>query len=164
MDVSDYGTLSMPPSDDAAGILWFLTEKERTDFDDILRRRQARVDRAIGAAESFLHPEARACFWGSALAEIAASYDALGDKVRALFFMDAAWDISRYPVFAFRTALLYLSVDPKNPIRARTLFQSYLDGYRDVLSRPTQVLINPQITEAELEGLARAARKGINSF
>ena len=106
MDVSDYGTVSMPPSDEAAATLLSLTEGEKLELNEVFNALQSRQDSIWGASGTLLHPKARSALWGSAFAKISDYYHARGRNDRAFFFMQAAWNISKYPVFAFNTALL----------------------------------------------------------
>lgn len=156
LDVSDYGTLSIPPSDEASTFLLAMTDEERANFEDLLERLQKWHETAAETPGMLFHPEARACLWGTALAKIADHFREVKKNRRALFFVGAAWNISKYPVFAFNAALL--SFNEGDIRRARNLLQSYLDHYDGILSSETMKLIDPTVTQQQLEILANSAR------
>lgn len=161
---NDYGALYLPPSDEAKTILSSMTEEEKLNFNDLLGRLQAWHESIAGTGASLrqgmrgflLRPEIRACLWGTALAKIADHYREIGRLDRALFFSEAAWNLSRYPIFAYNAALL--SQDIGDILRARTLFLTYLAEYRNALANPLLALVNPEVTPDELEQVARSAR------
>ena len=153
-DWDDYGTLSKPPSDEANAFLSSMTGEEKLNFHSLLGLLQESVP-----AGMILHPEARASLWGAALAKIADHYRATGRNDRALLFMETAWSLSKYPVFAFNAALLSLSVNPADVTHARTLLQTYLAEYQNVLAKPVLMLVNPEFTATQLEDVAMFARE-----
>ncbi|MFI5109175.1 MAG: hypothetical protein ACHP78_10050 [Terriglobales bacterium] len=153
----DYGTLSIPPSDEAKTILSSMTEEEKLNFNDLLGRLQGWHESVAETHPLHFHPAARASLWGAALAKLADHYREVGENDRALF-MTAAWTLSQYPIFAFNTALLLLSVDAGDVIHAGALLQTYLAEYRKVLTSPVLRLVNPEMTEEELEDIAKSAR------
>jgi len=131
MDTSDYGPLSEPPSDLASTILSAMTDEERSNLLDLLDRLQDWHESVSENRGLLFHPEARAALWGTALARMADHFREIGQNQRALFLMGAAWNISKYPVFAFNAALLCLSCSDLS--RARSLFEDYLFTYQNVL-------------------------------
>jgi hypothetical protein len=96
--VSDYGTLSVPPSDVASTILSAMTQEEKANFNDLLGHLQAWSESACGTPGLLLHPQARASLWGAALAKMADHFRETGRNDRALFFVGAAWNISKHPL------------------------------------------------------------------
>jgi hypothetical protein len=161
-NVSDYGTLSVPPSDEASTILLAMTDEERRNFNDLLDQLQKWHERAARTPGLLLHPEARACLWGAALAQIADYFRGIEQNRRALFFAGAAWNISKYPVFAFNTALL--SFNEGDIRRAGNLLQKYLDCYKDIPKSATMRLVDPTITIEQLEALAETALAQIKAL
>jgi len=155
-DVSDYGTLFVPPSDSASTILSAMTKEERTNFNTLLASLQTWHEGVSETPGLLFHPEARACLWAAALAKIADHFRLIRQDGRALFFIGAAWNISNYPVFAYNAALL--SLNEGDAARAKNLLRSYLAEYQKVLKSATMILINPEITEQELNDLAESAR------
>jgi hypothetical protein len=154
-DRSDYGTLLVPPSAEAGALLAAMTEEEKTNFIDLLRHLQEWHESVVKGPLSF-HPETRACLWGTALAKIADHYHEIDRNDKALFFMSAAWNLSKYPVFAFNVAVLSMAVgDLKH---AQTLLETFLAKYQSVLTTPTLRLVNPDITAGQLEDYAKSAR------
>ena len=160
-DRGDYGTLAMPPSAEAGALLAAMTDEERLNFADLLRHLQEWHESVAETDQLSFHPEARALLWGAGLAKIADHYREVGRNDEALFFTSAAWKLSRYPVFAFNLAVM--SFEAGDVKGARTLFQTYLAEYRNVLTSPSMRLINPNITAEELETLARSARANVSS-
>ncbi|MGA2966439.1 MAG: hypothetical protein ABSD64_09515 [Terriglobales bacterium] len=79
-----------------------------------------------------------------------------GQNDRALFFVGAAWDISRHPIFAFNAAML--SFNAGDIMRAKSLLQDYLAAYQGVLKSPALMLAYPEISSEDLEALAVSAR------
>lgn len=156
MDTSDYGTLLKPPSDLASTIVSAMTDEERSNFWDLLGHLQSWHESASDEPGLIFHPEVRTALWGAALAKIADHFREIGQPERALFFMGAAWNISKHPVFAFNAGLLSLSCGDLN--RARTLFSAYLSDYANVLRNPSLMLVDPTITPDELESIAASAR------
>jgi hypothetical protein len=152
----DYGTLSTPPSAEAGAILAVMTEDERFNFSDILQHLQEWHESVAGRSPLNFHPEARESLWGTALAKIADHYRDIKRLDKALFFMSAAWNISKYPIFAYNMALL--SIEAGDVKQARTLLQTYLAEYQKVLTSNTLRLVNPDITRDELEDLAKSVR------
>ena len=152
----DYGRLSMPPSPEAATILSSMTEEEKLNFRDLLGRLQEWHESIAEKGPLSFHPEARASLWGTALAKIADHYREIGRNDRALFFTSAAWNLSRYPVFAYNVAML--SIETGDVIHAKNLLETYLAEYRNVLTSSSLRLVNPEVTADELERLAKSAR------
>jgi hypothetical protein len=154
----DYGTVFLQPSDEAKTVLSSMTQEERVNFNDLLRRLQEWHESGAATRPLHFHPEARASLWGAALAKIADHYREIERNERAFFFMMAAWNLSKYPIFAYNAALLSLSVDAEDVFRARTLLQAYLAEYQKVLTSPNLKLVSPEMTERELEDIAKSAR------
>lgn len=154
----DYGPLSLPPSEEAKAILSSMTDIEKFNFGDLLSRLQGWHESVAERHPLNFHPEARASLWGTALAKIADHYREVGRNDRALFFMRAAWSLSKYPTFAYNAALLLLSVDARDIVTAGALLQTYLTEYRKILTSPVLRLVNPEVTEEELERIAQTAR------
>ena len=119
----DYGDLFMPPSTSAESIVSSLTKEERFNFNDLLKRLQEWHESAGGEPIKF-HPEARAACWGTALAKIADHYQEVRDTRRALFFTTAAWNIFKYPVFAYNAGQLSLEIG--DTTAGRRFLESYL--------------------------------------
>lgn len=155
-DREDYGTLFMPPSSEAGALLAVMTEEEKSNFTDLLRHLQEWHESIAEKGPLSFHPEARACLWGVALAKIADHYRGIGRNDKALFFMSAAWNLSKYPVFAYNVAVL--SMEAGDLKHAQTLIEIYLAEYRNVLTSTSLRLMNPDITVGELEDLAISAR------
>lgn len=103
-----------------------------------------------------LHPQARASLWGAALAKMADHFRETGHDDRALFFVGAAWNISKHPIFAFNAALL--SFNAGDTMRAKSLLQDYLAAYQGVLKNSALMLASPEISSEDLETLAVSAR------
>jgi len=156
LDTSDYGPVSMSPSKEAEVILELMSTDERSNFNDILARLQDWREKSAGQSGIIFHPEARGCLWGLALAKLAEHYMEKHLTERALFFMGAAWTISKYPVFANNAALLSISVGDN--VRAKNLLQGFLSNYKAVPETQTFRLIEHQITLDELEAIAISAR------
>jgi hypothetical protein len=156
VDRSDYGALSKPPSDLASTVVSAMTDEERHNFFNLLDRLQSWHESLNEKSRLTFHPEARAAFWGVALAKIADHFREVGQNPRALFFMGAAWNISKYPVFAFNAALLCLGAGDHD--RARHLFNAFLAEYQNVLSNDSMMLANPGITADRLESIASSVR------
>jgi hypothetical protein len=155
-NLDDYGTLSKPPSAEAGAILAAMTKEEKFNFSDLLRHLQEWHESVAEKSPISFHPEARASLWGAALSKIADHYRDIGQNDKALFFMSAAWNISRYPIFAYNMASW--SIEAADERHAKTLLETYLAEYRKVLTTPALRLVNPEITEDELEDLAKSAR------
>jgi len=161
---NDDGTLYLPPSDEAKTILSLMTEEERLNFNDLLGRLQAwhesvagtDANRRQGMRRSLLPPEIRAPLWGTALAKIADHYRDIGRLDKALFFSESAWNVSKYPVFAYNAALL--AHDIGDNLHARTLLLTYLAEYRNAMANPLFALVNPEAAPDELEQVANSAR------
>jgi hypothetical protein len=161
-DRTDNGTLFTPPSAEAGALLEAMTEEEKYNFTDLLRNLQEWHESVMEKGSLSFHPEARARLWGIALAKIADHYHEIGLNDKALFFMSTAWNLSRYPVFAFNVAVLSTEAgDLKN---ARTLLETYLAEYRNILTSPSLMLMNPNITLDELEDLAKSARARLTAI
>jgi len=91
-----------------------------------------------------------------ALAKIADHYRETGENDRALFFTNAAWILSTYPVFALNAGML--SIEAGDTDRGKQFLNTYLATYPTILSSPTFMLVDPEITSDELERLAETAR------
>jgi hypothetical protein len=154
-DISDYGILTVAPSDEAKALQRTMSEEEKVNLEGLLAHLQVQQDAAASTPGLLLHPDARASLWGAALANIADHYREMGDNERALFFVGAAWNISHHPIFAYNTALLSLNVG--DVVRAKNLLQVYIGQYRNVLKNPTLMLAFPGVTSDELERLATSA-------
>jgi hypothetical protein len=155
-DRDDYGTLFMPPSAEAGALLAVMTEEEKSNFTDLLRHLQEWYESVAEKGPISFHPEARAGLWGIALAKIAEHYRDIGRNDKALFFTSAAWNLSKYPIFAYNVAVL--STEAGDLKHAQTLLEIYLAEYGNVLTSPSLRLMNPEITAEELEDLAKSAR------
>lgn len=159
-DSSDgYGPLSMPPSSEAAAILAAMTEEEKVNFSELLRHLQEWLESSAEKQSVKFHPEARAVFWGTAFAKIADHYRDINRNEKALFFTNIAWNLSRYPVFAYNKALFLIAAGDFRS--AKTLLETYLAEYRKVLTNPLLTVVNPEMTEEKLEKLAGSARAKI---
>jgi hypothetical protein len=152
----DYGTLSKPPSAEAGAILAAMTEEEKFNFNDLLQHLQEWHESVAEKGPISFHPEVRASLWGAALSKIADHFREVGQNHKALFFMSAAWNISKYPIFAYNMALL--SIGAADERHAKTLLETYLAEYRKVLTNPALMFVNPEITEDDLEDIAKSAR------
>lgn len=151
-----YGTLLVPPSDKAEQLLSFMSDDEKYNFNDLLKRLQDWHESAASRRALTFHPEARAVLWGVALAKIADHYREIRRTQRALLFAEAAWDISRYPVFAYNSAGLYADLGDLS--QAKRMLQVFLAEYRSILGSPSFMLGNSSITINELEEMASSAR------
>lgn len=152
----DYGTLLKPPSNEANNLLSPMTETEKSWFTGLLEHAQKWHESEVGQAGLIFHPEARTAMWALALSKIADRYHESSDCQRALFFADAAWKLSRYPVFAFNTAVLHMALEQEEA--AKPLLYSYLAEYKNIHSNSVWQFINPAITSEQLEKLADSAR------
>jgi TolA-binding protein len=164
--IDEYGPLSMPPSAEAGAILAAMSEEEKANFSELLRRLQEELESHANKDKSVkVHFEGRAAFWGIAFGKIADHYRDIGRDDKAMFFSSTAWNVSKFPVFVFNMALLaFLAEDYEH---ARTLFQTYLSEYRTVLTSPkwnTLNLVGTEWTEEELEKLAESARAKITAI
>jgi len=155
----DYGTLSMPPSDEVKRLLSSMTEEEIFNFKDLLGRLQAGHESRRRVSPLHFHPEARAVLWGTALAKLADHFHEIGRKERALFFTEAAWKLSMYPLFAYNAALL--ASEAGDARQARSWFLIYLAEYQDALRNPVLKLVtedDPEVTASRFEAFAKSAR------
>jgi hypothetical protein len=158
----DYGTLFMPPSSEAGALLTVMTEEDKSNFADLLRHLQEWHESVAEKSPLSFHPEARACLWGVALAKIADHYREIGRNDKAIFFMSAAWNLSKYPIFAYNLAVL--STEAGDLKHAQPLLEVYLAEYRNVLTSPSLRLMEPDITAEELEDLAKSARARLDAI
>jgi hypothetical protein len=155
VDTSDYGPAMMPPSHEAKMLLGRLTEKDRGGLLELLELLQADLEQGSNNAGVNLHPEARACLWGLSLAKLGDVYGEANSAEKASFFMTAAWNISRYPIFANNAALLAIANGETQ--RAKGLLEDYLSSYKSALANQMFTLIDPNQSAEELERLARSA-------
>lgn len=145
-----------PFYNEGGALLAAMTEEKKYNLTDLLRHLQEWHESVTKTAPLSFHPEARARLWGAALAKIADHYHDIGRNDKALFFMSAAWNLSKYPIFAYNVALL--SAEAGDLKHAQTLLETYLAEYRNVLTSPSLRLVNPDITIGELDDLAKSAR------
>jgi hypothetical protein len=159
----DYGPVRLAPSADVNAILTSMTKEERLNFDDALAHVQKWYDSGAGAQGPVsFHPEGRAALWGAALAKIADHFHHTGRDDRAFFFTDAAWKVSKYPVFAFNAGIL--SMAQGDYVKARSLLLAYLDGYQKVLATSSFQLIDSKITAENLELMAQNAQERLTAL
>jgi hypothetical protein len=162
--IAEYGPLSMPPSAEAAATLAMMSEEDKMNFRELLRRLQEWLESHAENNQSVkVHSEGRGAFWGIAFGKIADHYRDIGRDDKAMFFASTAWNVSKFPVFAFNTGLFaFLAEDYE---RARTLLQTYLSEYRKILTDPKWNTFwkstGVEWTEDELEKLAESARAKI---
>jgi hypothetical protein len=160
-DISDYGTVDVPPSDHAMRILSAMTAEEKLNLHDVLKQLQVRMETITKTPGILLHPDKRAGLWGKAIANISDHYYQIGNQQRALFFMEAAWNLSKHPLFAVHAGLLKSRAG--DLAQAKGLLENYLAEYRNVRS----VVLNsvyPFIKEEELESVAQSAREALASI
>jgi hypothetical protein len=158
LDVSDYGPASMAPSKEAELIQNLMSTDDKMAFDDLLSRQQKWLEEAAGTPRIGFHPEARACMWGLALAKIADAYREAGQTEKASFYMNAAWSVSNYPLFANNAALLSIALG--DTARAENLLKSFLNEYHSTLTNQVfKAIIGGEMTLDELEQIAASARK-----
>lgn len=152
----DYGNLFVTPSVEAAEIFSSMTREEKVNFTDLLGRLQEWHEGVVERGPLSFHPKARASLWGAALGKIADHYHETGQNDRALFFATAAWNISKYPSFAYNAGVL--ASEEGESARGKQFLQTYLDEYPEVLTNPILRLVEPTVTADELEHRAEAAR------
>jgi HAMP domain-containing protein len=158
----DYGTLSMPPSPEAQIILSSMTEEENLNFRGLLGCAQEWHESVLEQRPLLFHPEGRAALWGAALSKIADHYHEIGRNDKALFFTETAWNLSKYPVFAYNAAVLRR--ESGDLIQAAQLFHAYLETYPGLMKSYTLMLVNPEVTANELEEMARVARARLSAM
>lgn len=161
-DISGYGSLLLPPSAEAGALLSAMTREEKSNFLSILRHLQEWHESVAEQAPLCFHPEARASYWGTALAKVADHYRETGINDKALFFMSAAWNTSKYPVFAYNAAIL--SSESGDHKHARALLETYLAEYQQVPKNTSLMLVNPNMTIEELEEMATSARERLTCY
>jgi len=133
-----------------------MTDMEKSWFTDLLERAQKWHECAAGQTGLIFHPEARTAMWAVALSKIADGYHQSNNCEKALFFANAAWRLSKYPVFAFNAAVLHMALDQGDA--ARPLLYSYLAEYKNIHSNSVWEFIDPAITSEQLDKLADSAR------
>ena len=153
-DVSDFGTADVPPSHHALTILAAMTTDEKLNLHDVLKDLQRRMETISKTPGLLLHPEVRSGLWGKAIAKVSDHYYEVGNYDRALFLMEAAWNLSKYPLFAVHTALL--KAQAGHLAQAKGLLENYLAEYRNVRSA-TMNSVYPFISESQLESVTRSA-------
>ena len=146
----------MAPSREAEAIASSMTQIEQVNFRDLLRRLQEWHESEAQKGPLRFHPDARARLWGVALPKIADHYREIEQNDRALFFTNAAWILSKYPVFAFNAGILSIEVGDTD--RGRQFLKTYLDEYSNILTTRIFELVAPEVTPDELERLAETAR------
>jgi hypothetical protein len=100
--IDEYGPVSMPPSAEAGAILAAMSEDEKVDFSELLRHLQEELESHAEKDQSVkVHFEVRAAFWGIAFGKIADHYHDIGHDDKAMFFASTAWNVSKFPIFAF---------------------------------------------------------------
>jgi len=161
-DRSGYGSLIMPPSAEAMALQTALTEEEKSNFIGILQHMQEWYESGTKERPVSFHPEARARFWGLALSKIADHYHDIGRNDKALFFVSSAWNISQHPFFAYNLAMLW--VDAGDLKGAQPLLETFLAQHQDMLTSPLLKLVTPDMTEGEVENMAKSARATLASI
>lgn len=146
----------MAPSQEAEAIAASMTQEEQVNFRDLLGRLQEWHESGVQEGPLSFHPGARALLWGVALAKIADHYRETERTDRALFFTNAAWILSRYPVFAYNAGML--SIEAGDTDRGKQFLKTYLDEYSRILTSSSFKLVAPEVTSEELEHLAERAR------
>jgi hypothetical protein len=139
-----------------------MTQVEQVNFRDLLRRLQEGYESEAQEGALSFHPDARARLWGVALAKIADHYRETGRNDRALFFTNAAWILSKYPVFAYNAGIL--SIEAGDTDRGKQFLKTYLDEYSSILTSRIFELVAPEVTPDELERLAETARYKLASL
>jgi hypothetical protein len=158
----DYGDLLLPPSAEAATILWSLNKEELLNFKGLLNCAQESYERAGQQGPVKFHPDARASLWGAALSKLADHYLDIDLTDRAFFFSMSAWSISTNPIFAYNSGILAIALG--EGVKGRNLLQIYLDSYKSVITNPTLMLATPDFTADEFERLATDARKRLGEL
>jgi hypothetical protein len=130
--------------------------EEKLNFTSLLQNLQEWHESAEKKGPIRFHADARASLWGAALAKIADHYRGVGRNEKTMFFMSAAWHISKYPIFAYNMALL--SMAEGDDEHAKILLETYLAECKKVMKTPVLRLVNPEIREEKLEKLAESAR------
>jgi hypothetical protein len=162
-DTSDYGPAAMPPSREASAIRDLLSTTDKAGLDDALSHMQKWMDEGSGGSGVALHPETRGCIWGVALAEIANRYQDAGTTDKAAFFMQAAWTVSKYPIFANNAALLSFALGDR--ARGEELTQYFLTNYESALTNDLfKLIINSELSAEELQRLVTNARKRLDAL
>jgi hypothetical protein len=158
----DYGDLLLPPSTEAAKILWSLNDEERANFKGLLNCAQESCESAGQKGPISFHPGARASFWGAALSKLADHYLENGQTGRAFFLSLSAWSISTNPVFAYNSGILAIALG--NVVEGKSLLQIYLDRYQSVLTNTTLMIATPHFTADDFGQLATKARKRLDEL
>jgi hypothetical protein len=162
-DPSDYGAATMPPSREAAAIRDLMSTADKAALDDALSHMQKWMDDGSGGSGVALHPETRGCIWGVALAEIANRYRDAGTTDKAAFFMQAAWTVSKYPIFANNAALLSFALGDLQ--RGKQLTECFLNNYQSALTNDGfKLIINAEMNAEELDQLAANARQRLDAI
>jgi hypothetical protein len=94
--------------------------------------------------------------WGRSLANLAEFYREKELRERALRYMNAAWRVSQYPLFANDAALLALSIG--ETARARSLLKSFLSDYQRSL-QDRYKMIEPGLSADRLGQIISSARQ-----
>ena len=160
--MDDYGDALMLPSSHAQSVLDRMTTEERFNLTDLLKRLQGWYGTDSEGREVRFHPEMRGVLWGMALAKLADHFRGAGNNKRALFFMESAWNVCRYPVFAWNAALLAIELQ-ESTILERFL-HSYLAEYPTALSNQLFTLIDPELSREKLDDYAASARAILSSL
>ncbi len=162
-DNSDYGPADMPPSPDAQSIRDQMTTTDKSTFDEFLARFQWEQQKKHGDRGMALHPEARACVWGLSFFKIADVHRAAQDSQGALYYTLAAWETSRYPIYANNAALLCIAAGDNS--RAKELLLAFVDQYKASLRNSVfKMVMGDGIPPQVLENVAVSARKRISAI
>jgi hypothetical protein len=156
----DYGNLLLPPSAEAATILWSLNEEEQVNFKGLLNCAQESYESAGQQGPVEFHPDARASLWGAALSKLADHYLENDQIGRAFFFSLSAWSISANPVFAYNSGILAIALG--DVVKGKNLLQIYLDSYHSILTNTTLMIATPDFTANDFEQLATKARRRLD--
>jgi hypothetical protein len=158
----DYTSVFRAPSNDAKAIASLMTDEERANFNALLARLQQWHEGAAGNGSVKFHPEARALLWSSALAKIADHYQEIKQYERGYFFANAAWTLSRYPLFAFNAGLHSIQIGEID--RGKQFLNLFLDTYKSITTTPTFRLVDPDVNTDQLEDLAQKARSKLDEL
>jgi hypothetical protein len=161
-DVSGYGQLSMPPSEEARAIVSSFPEEDRVKFTNLLGQLQTLAESFFKIAGVPLHPETRADLWGAALREIGDEYLKSGRSDKTLFFTEAAWKVSEYPLFAYNAGILRSAME--DVFNAKPLLETYLSEYRFIQPSSSPMSVDPEVTVDELKDAARTALAELIAF
>ncbi len=149
---TDYGPTSLPPTPEAKLMRELMSAEDRLNFDGLLSRAFHQ------SPDVSFHPEMRAAFWGIALNKLADHYIEMDQTETALFYVNAAWTVSKYPVFANNAAILAIAAG--DIARAKVFLLEFLRDYHNTFQQAAFGPITPSsFTVNDLDGLVAGARR-----